>query len=108
MGHRPQVPAAGTSTRSRRPFSPAQVLVLSFTGLVLAGAVLLRLPLSAAREPLTLVDAVFTATSAVCVTGLIVVDTPKDLTVFGQVVAGMEVVRNVERGDRISSVSIIR
>jgi len=86
MGHRPQVPAAGTSTRSRRPFSPAQVLVLSFTGLVLAGAVLLRLPLSAAREPLTLVDAVFTATSAVCVTGLIVVDTPKDLTVFGQVV----------------------
>jgi trk system potassium uptake protein TrkH len=60
--------------------------VLSFTGLILSGAVLLRLPISAAREPLTLLDALFTATSAVCVTGLIVVDTPNDLTVFGQLV----------------------
>ena len=88
MEHRSQVvaPLAGTSIRSRRQFSPAQVLVLSFTGLILSGAILLRLPISAAREPLTLLDALFTATSAVCVTGLIVVDTPNDLTVFGQLV----------------------
>jgi trk system potassium uptake protein TrkH len=88
MGHRAHVsaPLAGTSTRRRRPFSPAQVLVLSFTALILSGTVLLRLPVSAAREPLTLLDALFTATSAVCVTGLIVVDTPNDLTVFGQLV----------------------
>jgi trk system potassium uptake protein len=46
----------------------------------------LRLPISAARDPLTFLDALFTATSAVCVTGLIVVDTPNDLTVFGQLV----------------------
>lgn len=88
MGHRSKVvtPVAGMSIRSRRQFSPAQVLVLSFTGLILSGAILLRLPISAAREPLTLLDALFTATSAVCVTGLIVVDTPNDLTVFGQLV----------------------
>ena len=72
--------------RRRRQFSPAQVLVLSFTALVALGAILLRLPISAARDPLTLLDALFTATSAVCVTGLIVVDTPNDLTVFGQLV----------------------
>ena len=72
--------------RRRRQFSPAQVLVLSFAALITSGAVLLRLPISAAREPLTLLDALFTATSAVCVTGLIVVDTPNDLTVFGQIV----------------------
>jgi trk system potassium uptake protein TrkH len=49
--------------------------------------VLLWLPLSAAREShLSVLDAFFTATSAVCVTGLIVVDTPNDLSIFGQVV----------------------
>jgi trk system potassium uptake protein len=72
--------------RRRRKFSPAQVLVLSFAALTASGAILLRLPISAARAPLTLLDALFTATSAVCVTGLVVVDTPNDLTVFGQVV----------------------
>ena len=72
--------------RRRRQFSPAQVLVLSFTALILAGTILLRLPASAAREPLAVLDALFTATSAVCVTGLVVVDTPNDLTTFGQLV----------------------
>ncbi len=72
--------------RRRRQFSPAQVLVLSFTALIGSGTILLRLPVAAARDPLTLLDALFTATSAVCVTGLIVVDTPHDLTVFGQLV----------------------
>jgi trk system potassium uptake protein TrkH len=77
---------AETSFRRRRQFSPAQVLVFSFTALIASGAILLRLPISAARDPLTLLDALFTATSAVCVTGLIVVDTPNDLTMFGQLV----------------------
>src|SRR5687767_4849710 len=88
MGHPSQLsPAlAATSARRRRQFSPAQVLVLSFAALILSGTVLLRLPVSAAREPLSVLDAVFTATSAVCVTGLIVVDTPNDFTVFGQIV----------------------
>jgi trk system potassium uptake protein TrkH len=88
MGHRTQIapPPAGASFRRHRQFSPAQVLAIGFTGLILCGATLLRLPISAAREPLGLLDAVFTATSAVCVTGLIVVDTPNDLTIFGQLV----------------------
>jgi trk system potassium uptake protein TrkH len=77
---------AHAPSRRRRQFSPAQVLVLSFTALIVAGTLLLRLPASAAREPLTVLDAFFTATSAVCVTGLIVVDTPHDLTTFGQLV----------------------
>jgi trk system potassium uptake protein TrkH len=72
--------------RARRQFSPAQVLVLSFTALIAAGAILLRLPISAAGEPLAFLDALFTATSAVCVTGLIVVDTANDLSVPGQLV----------------------
>jgi trk system potassium uptake protein TrkH len=72
--------------RRRRQFAPAQVLVLSFSALIVSGTLLLRLPVSAARENLTILDALFTATSAVCVTGLIVVDTPNDLTVFGQLV----------------------
>ena len=77
---------ADAALRRRRQFSPAQVLVLSFTALIACGTLLLRLPVAAAREPLTVLDAVFTATSAVCVTGLIVVDTPNDLTKFGQLV----------------------
>jgi trk system potassium uptake protein TrkH len=72
--------------RRRRQFSPAQVLVVCFGALIVLGAVLLRLPLAAAGEPLSFLDALFTATSAVCVTGVIVVDTPHDLTVFGQLV----------------------
>ena len=47
---------------------------------------LLWLPAAAARQPLSVLDAFFTATSAVCVTGLIVVDTPNDLSLFGQIV----------------------
>ena len=78
--------AAPPPVRGRRRFSPAQALVLSFLIFIAVGAVLLRLPIAAAREPLSLLDALFTATSAVCVTGLIVVDTPGDLSTFGHVV----------------------
>jgi len=66
--------------------SPQQLLVLGFAGCIAVGAVLLRLPVSAAREALTWTDALFTSTSAVCVTGLVVVDTGKDLSAFGQAV----------------------
>ena len=69
-----------------KQFSPAQLLATSLAGLIAVGTVLLWLPVAAAREPLSLLDAFFTSTSAVCVTGLIVVDTPNDLSVFGQIV----------------------
>lgn len=67
-------------------FSASRVLAVSFFGLIAAGTLLLALPISAARGAISVVDALFTATSAICVTGLIVVDTPNDLSVFGQVV----------------------
>jgi trk system potassium uptake protein TrkH len=70
-----------------RPLSPARLLAVSFGGLIAAGTLLLSLPV--AVEPgahITPVDALFTATSAVCVTGLIVVDTPRVFSTFGEVV----------------------
>jgi len=65
--------------------SPPRVLALGFLGLILAGTVLLLLPVST-HGGCSVVDAFFTATSAVCVTGLIVKDTPVDFTIFGQLV----------------------
>ena len=67
-------------------FSPSRVLAVSFGGLIAIGTLLLALPISATRESLSLIDAFFTATSAICVTGLTVVDTPNDLSLFGQIV----------------------
>ena len=59
------------------------LLVLVYGAWVLAGTLLLKLP-AAANVPVSWSDAVFTATSAVTVTGLVVLDTGADLTVFGQ------------------------
>lgn len=67
--------------------SPYQILVLGFSGLILCGAFLLMLPVSSSTgEPTAFIDALFTATSAVCVTGLIVVDTGTYWSTFGQIV----------------------
>jgi trk system potassium uptake protein TrkH len=67
--------------------SPARLLVLSFAALGVVGAMLLVLPISATRPgTIRLIDALFTSVSASCVTGLIVLDTPNDFTLFGQVV----------------------
>lgn len=67
-------------------FQPAQVLAASFLAAILVGTVLLSLPFSTTEGSISFVDALFTATSAVCVTGLIVKDTPVDFTPAGQVV----------------------
>ena len=64
--------------------SPAQALVFYYAAAILLGAGLLATPWAAHGEPLSLLDALFTATSAQCVTGLIVVDTGARLTLFGQ------------------------
>lgn len=67
--------------------NPPKVLVLGFLSIILIGAVLLRLPFATASgQPLSWIDALFTATSAVCVTGLVVVDTASTFSVFGQIV----------------------
>lgn len=70
-----------------RRVRPAQVVVLSFALLILLGAVLLTLPISsAAHTPTGFLTCLFTATSATCVTGLIVVDTGLYWSTFGKVV----------------------
>ncbi|MDY0062120.1 MAG: potassium transporter TrkG [Myxococcota bacterium] len=66
---------------------PARLLVGTFAGLCFGGMVLLALPQSAATgHSIGFLDALFTSTSAVCVTGLVVLDTPVDFTLFGQVI----------------------
>ena len=67
-------------------FSPAQVLVGGFLGFIIIGTILLSLPQASVVGRLPVLDALFTATSAVCVTGLVLVDTGTHFTVFGQVV----------------------
>ncbi len=71
---------------SRIVQSPETVLIWGFAGVILVGTVILSLPWSHQPEKVGIIDALFTSTSAVCVTGLAVVDTEKDFTRFGQVV----------------------
>lgn len=67
--------------------NPAQVLVLGFGTLILIGATLLNLPIASADgKSIGFVDALFTSASAVCVTGLVVVNTATHWSIFGKVV----------------------
>lgn len=65
--------------------SPGKIVVVAAAWAIVIGTFLLMLPW-ATNSPhnLSLIDALFTATSAVCVTGLIVADTAEDFTLFGQ------------------------
>ncbi len=60
-------------------------MALGFLALIIVGSLLLLLPF-ASHQPISLMDALFTATSAVTVTGLVVVNTGTDYTMFGQTV----------------------
>jgi trk/ktr system potassium uptake protein len=86
---------------SRALARPGLLLPMSFALLILIGAPLLMTPRATphvfdttlntyipAGEPITFTEALFTATSAVCVTGLIVRDTARDFTPFGQAIIG--------------------
>jgi len=67
--------------------NPAILIILSFALIILAGTILLKLPISTiAGKSTTLVDAYFTANSATCVTGLVVVDTGTHYTFWGKLV----------------------
>jgi len=68
---------------NRTYLNPAQLFILSFLSIILLGTFLLLLP-KATHEGISYIDALFTSTSAVCVTGLIVVDTGTYFTGFGQ------------------------
>ena len=71
----------------RKHLSPTRLLALGFAVVILGGALLLCLPF-ATREGvhISFLDAIFTATSATCVTGLVVADTYLTFTLFGQAV----------------------
>jgi len=66
--------------------SPTRTLIASFLVLITCGAGLLYLPKASTGESTSFVDALFTATSATCVTGLIVRDTGKDFSLMGQLI----------------------
>jgi trk system potassium uptake protein TrkH len=66
--------------------NPARSLMMIFIVLILSGAGLLMLPKSRNLDSIKFTDAVFTATSATCVTGLVVKNTGSDFSLFGQMV----------------------
>ena len=71
----------------KRRLSSFQIIILGFAGVILLGALLLMLPISATARCVTpFHETLFTATSAVCVTGLVVQDTGSYWSVFGQAV----------------------
>ena len=71
----------------KRRLSSFQIIILGFAGVILLGALLLMLPISATARCVTpFHEALFTATSAVCVTGLVVQDTGSYWSAFGQAV----------------------
>lgn len=67
-------------------FNPTILFVISFIALILLGTVMLMLPRTTLVAPLSFVDALFMATSAVCITGLTVTDISTNFSIFGQTV----------------------
>ncbi len=73
--------------RKRSELSTTQVIMLSFLATIFVGSLLLSLPISAADgKVVQYVDALFTATTATCVTGLVTLPTVSTWSVFGQIV----------------------
>lgn len=73
--------------KHRKRISPGKVIALGFLSVILIGTVLLSLPIAhSGKVEVTFLDALFSATSAVCVTGLITVDTGAAYSFFGQAV----------------------
>uniref|UniRef100_UPI003FED6C2E TrkH family potassium uptake protein n=1 Tax=Faecalibacterium prausnitzii TaxID=853 RepID=UPI003FED6C2E len=82
-----------TKKRTRRPnkgwlagSSATQTICSSFLLVIAVGTLLLTLPISSRTGRLGIIDAMFTATSATCVTGLVVRDTWSQFSLFGQVI----------------------
>ncbi len=79
-----------TEVKKRKHFSSSQIIIYGFAGLILSGTFLLMLPFSTQQwGGASFLDALFTATSASCVTGLVVQDTATYWSMFGQFVIMM-------------------
>lgn len=71
----------------RLKLAPAQVVILSFGGVIILGSLILMLPVSSSTgKSLSFIDALFMATSATCVTGLATVSIADNFSTFGQMV----------------------
>lgn len=77
--------SAQISNLMRLNFNPSLIFISSFLILIIIGATILSLPL-ATIHPISFIDALFTSTSAVCITGLTVLNVAQEFTFFGQVV----------------------
>jgi trk system potassium uptake protein TrkH len=75
-----------TLNRLWKHLPPGETIMLYYAVAIFLGTLLLATPLAAQGDPLSFLDALFTATSAQCVTGLVVVDTGTRLSLFGQLV----------------------
>ena len=75
--------------KKAKPMQPARTLCLGFLIIITVGALLLWLPFSSKSGSTSFFDCLFTATSATCVTGLVVVDTYSNWTIFGQAVIAL-------------------
>lgn len=77
------------TTTKKRHLTPARIIALGFAGVILLGSLLLMLPCSVKKDvDLAYIDALYTSTSAVCVTGLIAVDAGDTFTPVGQFILG--------------------
>ena len=73
--------------KKKRKLTPVQILALGFFAVIMTGSLLLMLPISSKTGAITpFIDAFFTATSAVCVTGLVTLNTAEHWTYFGTTV----------------------
>jgi trk system potassium uptake protein TrkH len=72
--------------KSLQKMPPAVLVIFSYLAAALIGTVLLTLPIASSGERLSIIDGLFTATSGICVTGLVVIDTGSQLTAFGKTV----------------------
>ena len=70
--------------KAKKPLSPIRMIGLGFAVIIFAGAALLMLPVSVKEGAISFIDALFTAASATCVTGLVIYDTYSKFTLFGQ------------------------
>ncbi len=83
----PSVAVSTSSFLFRLKLAPAQVVLLSFGGVIFLGSLILMLPVSSSTgKSLSFIDALFMATSATCVTGLTTVSIADNFSTFGQMV----------------------
>lgn len=76
--------------KKHKKMTPARFIVLAFSSVITLGAIILMLPISVNEGvKVSVIDAFFTSTSAVCITGLAVMDTADTFNAFGQTIVAL-------------------